>query len=329
MKRSTRRLLASVVALAVLGAGGWWTYQRMYAAPKAELLAEIRRYEAGIEARQDELLRAGPIRERLSRLAATTLGSDEESVSAALRTATNEILASQHLADTRVSSTRPEAIRNPAATRVNEFSRDRNARNRPDFYVINASARGVGTFEQALRSLATLQSQAWVHRIDQWAITPVDRQRERFELSVGFSTLYFPEADLRPRQAAGARLWEPLNEASFTPYRSILARAAFKEPPAPRPPAPQAPAVAQAPAPPPPSPFADWRITAVVAGRSGEEVWLTNIKSGERATLSPGQSLLGAVFVEGDGETAMVEIGGARFLVRVGATLADRLAVDR
>lgn len=332
------RAAVAVVVLAGLAGGGWLAYERMYARPRAALLKGIAQYRNGLAARELELAQMGPLMERLRRLASTTLGSDEEQVSAALRSATGDVLASVGLRDTSVTTGRPEAVKNPAAGRIEEV-RDRAARNRPDFYAVTTTASGTGTLEAVLRAIATLQAQPWAHRVDQWSIAPVDKTRERFELSVEFTSIYFPEPELRPASGAqlgagGARVWQPLSESRFAPYRSILSRMAFKEParPAPAPQGPSTPAVAAAQAPvaaAPAQPYGDWRVTAVVEGREGAELWLTNIKSGQRAMLAVGEKLLDAVFVGAAGELATLDIVGTRFVVALGETLADRRAANR
>lgn len=332
MKRGTRAIVA-VGVLAALGLAGWLGYTRMYARPRAALLKEVDQYRSGLAAREVELTQLGPLRERLRRLASTTLGSTDEQVSAGLRSATAEVLGSVGLRDVTVATGAPAAMKNPAASRIEEV-RDRAARNQPDFYAMTATASGVGSLESVLRGIAALQAQAWAHRVDQWSISPVDKNRDRFELSVELTSIFFPEPDLRPAVVAqaGAKAWQPLSESRFAPYRSILARMAFKAPPAPAPapaapqqPAPSQPAAAAAPQ----QPYGEWLVTGVVAGRNGVELWLKNSKSGKTATLSRGEQVLDATFVEAEGETATLEIGGARFIVALGQTLADRRAASR
>jgi hypothetical protein len=197
---------------------------------------------------------------------------------------------------------------------------------------MTATASGVGSLEAALRGIAALQGQAWAHRVDQWSIAPVDKTRDRFELSVELTSLYFPEADLRPAAVVqAAKPWQPLSESRFAPYRSILARMAFKTPPEPAPAAPAPPAATQpaAVAAAPAQPYGEWLVTGVVAGRHGTELWLKNSKSGRTQTLSQGEQVLDATFVAAEGETATLEIGGARYIVALGQTLADRRAASR
>jgi hypothetical protein len=330
MKRGTKIIIA-IAAVVVLAGGGWLGYDRMYARPRKDLLKQISHYRSALAAREMELGHIGPLRERLRRVASTTLGSDDEQMSAALRSAMAEVLGSVGLRDVTVGTGAPVAVKNPAAPRIEEV-RDKAARNAPDFYAMTATASGVGSLEAALRGLAALEAQAWAHRVDQWSISPVDKGRDKFELSVGITSIYFPEPDLRPAAVAQADVkpWQPLSESRFAPYRPILTRMAFKAPPPPPPPAQPAPAqpaqpAAQAAA----QPYAEWLVTGVVMGRDGVELWLKNSKSGKTATLLKGERLLDATFVEAEGETATLEIGGARYIVALGQTLADRRAASR
>jgi hypothetical protein len=53
-------------------------------------------------------------------------------------------------------------------------------------------------------------------------------------------------------------------------------------------------------------------------------VIVVNMKSGESRTLTPGETLLDAKLIEGEGERAVFELGGKRFEVLNGGTLASR-----
>jgi hypothetical protein len=81
---------------------------------------------------------------------------------------------------------------------------------------------------------------------------------------------------------------------------------------------------APAPAPTPFAPYEDWKLTGLAVGRTGPQALFLNLKTGDRLTVLKGGQVLDAVFVEGEGERVTVEIGGKRFEVSVGSTLAAR-----
>lgn len=306
----------------ILGLIGYTGYQRMYVRPRDNLNERMRSVQSASEAREAATDEIPVLRKRLRELAAGTLGSDEETVAASLRTSLNEIVGHYGLGSPSVSTRRSEPIRNPAAMKATDLG-DRTARNRPDFQAMSASLRAVGGLESLLRVLATLEQQPWVHRVDGWTITPVDKSREKFEFTVELTTMYLPEPDLRAATVGpGLKLWEPVDETQFAMHRGILARAAFRAPP---PDAPAPPPVKVA-GPPPPiaPPYEEWKVTGVVKGRGGWELWVRNAKSGQAMTLFPGDRVLDARFLEATGETATLEIGGTRFVVALGQSLGDR-----
>jgi hypothetical protein len=55
---------------------------------------------------------------------------------------------------------------------------------------------------------------------------------------------------------------------------------------------------------------------------------MTNVKTGQSKTLYPGESILDARFIEGSGERAVFELGGKRFELFNGRTLAERKEID-
>ncbi|MBX3358762.1 MAG: hypothetical protein KF745_10060 [Phycisphaeraceae bacterium] len=318
MKPATRRVVwGGAAAAAVLL--GWQGYQRLYRIPTDELSARIGQVRKEIEEREAESDRLPGLRKRLGEIASTTLARSEEGVAAAMRTALNEIAAECRLDQPTVTTREPVAIKSPAS-KAGELS-SKSARAQADFYAVEATVQAVGSMDAVIRAVATLDHQKWVHRIDRWGIRPVDKARERFELSVQLTTLMMPDVAPATEIAFGdGRVWEPLADEQFARYRPILANANFREPPAVR--GPEAPAVASV-APASPA-YEDWKVTAVVRGRHGWELWLANGKSGQQTSLTPGSRVLDATFVDAAGEDATIEIEGTRYVVELGRTLADR-----
>jgi hypothetical protein len=337
VKLSPSTIVSGAIAIVVLGGAG--LEYRAWRTRHDALTADIARYRTGLQDRDRELEGKARIRRELSRFAETALGIDEETVTATVRTALNEIIAHYGLTDTTVSSQQARGVKNPAAdARVTEFSgrRVQALRDRPDFLAISATVAGTGTLEQVIRVMATLEAQPWVHRIDKFSLRPVGAQRDRAELNVIFSTIYIPERDQRTRRdesGEGQLVWRPIDEAEFAAWRPIVTRNVLKEP-APDPAAPAAPAaVAEASAPSlpprPAPPYEDWRVSGIARGVNGVEIMLVNDKTSEWKTLGVGGTVLDAKFIDAAGEVARLAIGEAVFEVRQGQRLSERKLVGK
>ncbi len=326
MKRPPLKFIALAGAIP-LGLGAlWWVYHGHYAGPRAELDREIERVRAELERKSGELDEGPQIRKRLAELAEGSLGDTEERVSVALRTALNEIAADCGLANPRVDTSDAEAVRNPAAkAAAAEFSR-KELRDRTDFFVMTASFRGVGTLQQAMKALATIQSQSWARRVERVELKPVGgKDRTRMEIALKLSTLYMPDLKIKPRDG----LWSPPAEALLAAAQPVVMKNIFREPP-------PVPAVAAKPPPPPPAPpsvqappYGEWRVTGVVRGAAGPELWVVNEQSKQSLTLAIGQAVLDAVFVGSSGENVRLKIGDQEFEVGLAQTLQERRVVSR
>lgn len=326
------QLMRRAVLVACVGAagwGGWWAWS-WYARQRDALNAEISRYESGLESREVELLDLGKVRKEFDQLCSISLGATEEEANAALRRALNEMAAFVGLRGAKVSTSNARPVTNPAArARLREYS-SRVERERPDFYALSATLTGDGSLEQAVRMLALLESQDWVCRIDGYGMRAFGNEREGIGMSVTATAMFLPGRKVTLGAESGGRIWLPIDEARLDPWRSIVSKNVFKEPPPPPPPAPpvQPTAVAEAPPPPPPPEpqpsLGDWRVSAVVQGRGGPELWIINEKTSETRMLGVGAQVLDAVFITGSGESARIRIGQELFEVRLGSTLADR-----
>ena len=319
----------NVAAVAALAAGAWWTWS-WYSGERGKLDAEIARYETGLESREVELLDAGKVKKSFDALCAISLGATEEESNAAIRRALNEMAAFVGLKQAAVSTSSARPVINPAAkARLREYSA-RAERERPDFQAISATLTGEGSLDQAVRTVALLDSQDWVCRIDGFGMRAFGKEREGIDLSVTVTAMFLPGRRTAIGAETGGRIWSPIDEARLDPWRAIVSKNVFKEPRPPPPPPvqpqPEATAIAQAaPPPPPPAPsLADWRVSAVVQGRGGPELWIVNQKTSETKMLAVGSQVLEAVFVTGSGESARIRIGQDTFEVRLGSTLAER-----
>jgi hypothetical protein len=276
----------------------------------------------------------GRIARQLKKAGETTLGKDEEQVTATLRKALNEVVSHYKLADASVTSARPMALKNPASQKGLAELRDRKwkeAKAAPDFYVVPATINGKGTLDQAVRVLATLESQAWVHKIDSFSIRPMGSNRERVELTVSLGTVYLADAAASAARGGEGVNWSPVSEAQYASWQPLVAKNVFREPAAPvtvaAAPAP-APVVAAAP-PPPPSPppppaYDQWRVSGVTHGSKGPELMVVNLQSNQWLTLLTGGLVLDARFVGAAGETARISIGDKEFEVKTGQVLSER-----
>ncbi len=328
------RTIWIVGGLAVVLAGGWWAWS-WYAKERKTLDSELARYESGLEMREVELLDLGKVKKSFEELAAISLGSTEEEANAAIRRALNEMASFVGLRKAAVSTSSARAVPNPAAkARLREYGA-RAERERPDFFSISATLTGEGSLDQAVRMVALLEEQQWVCRVDGLGMRAFGKEREGIDLSVTVTGMFLPGRKVVLGAETAGRIWLPIDEAAIDPWRAIVSKNIFREPPPPPPPpaAPQAQpaAVVQAPpsppAPPQPS-LGDWRVSAVVQGRGGPELWLINEKTQETKMLGVGAQVLDAVFITGSGESARIKIGQETFEVQLGSTLADRKPVS-
>ncbi len=338
MKKSTRLMM--LVGIGVVGAlGASWEYQS-YKKKAAALDDEVTRYTAALAERDDRMSDKARVARELKKAAETTLGTDEEKVTAALRKALNEVVSHYKLADASVTSARPAALKNPAAQRGVVELRDkkwRDAKAAADFYVIPATINGKGTLDQALRIMATLEQQAWVHKIDSFSIRPLGKDRDRVELTVTLGTVYLTDAGgVRPGESVN---WTPASEAQYAAWQPLAAKNVFKEPAPPAAPVAAAPVaapptnVAAAPPPPPPPPpapaYDQWRISGITRGAGGPELMIVNLQTKQWLSLVIGGVVLDAKFLDASGETARISIGDKEFEVKAGQVLSERTPVTR
>jgi hypothetical protein len=320
MSRHRRQLMVvipALVAVVLLLWGGKWYFGR-----RAEISAEIARYRSGIDHRDAEIS-AGDLKARrqLADFAATTLAGTTEEVEATLRTAMNQLVGHVGLGKPRVSTGSAEPRRSPAAGMARELP-SRDARARPDFFVVPATVSGVGSYEQAVRLVLLLRQQRCVHRIDEVSLRPVGAKKDSVEVTVAFSTAFLP--DIQVSRESKEALWTPETAETLAMVADLAGRDPFRPPPDAAPVAGgAAPAPAATPARPEP---VDWVVTAVVAGADGPEVWLNQSRTGQRALLTPAQPLEGVELVGIDGEVATVRVDGGLFVVRLGESLRDRKA---
>lgn len=334
---------------------GWYGFSTVYWKPREQLLLKIEDSKRSAENLEEQLSSQFKIVDRMKLAGSRTLGSKFDEVSARFRDGLSRIGESEGLSGVTVDHGEPVAVKNPLTVmRGSSVSSSLKSSLRvdADFSVVRGSLKGTGTLDSALKVLAVVQSQPWIHRVESVTIRPLaDRnaakpdggaasedkpQRDsggRVEIRIEAATLFAPSfakggvVDVSIAQA------NPETQAlrNFIVARRSLARGI-----APTPKAPAAPTVViaagpgSAPQVPPPQPFApyeDWKLTGVVTGRQGVEAWFVNVKSGQRLTVVKGAAVLDAVFTDASESTAFVEISGKRFEIMIGETLAARRVV--
>lgn len=312
---------AWIVGVAGVGAAlavGAYAARALYVAPAARLREKLASERADIALFEGALGDRAATREGLRRLAATTLGDTQERVDAVLRDRLSELAAGAGLGAVQVQTSRPVPATNPAGRVVRGRGEFPAALKRQvDFWIVRGEVSGEGSLEQALRALASLREQPWAHRIESFAIKPIDKERTRFELRAGVATMVMPDL-VAEDHAPPAPV--ALSDAAQVLLEPIAARNVFRQPP-------DEPRVAQprpAPPTPPRSPYLDWKLTGVVQVGPAVEAWLQNTRSNERVTLAPGGRVVDAVLLAAAGERAVFEIGGKRYEVFNGQTLEER-----
>lgn len=319
-----------VGAVAILGAG-WWGYSNYYATPRAEIEQRLNTTRERVGAIQKTLKEEAALKERAKTTAADLLSGKLDELSARFRDGLARVAEQQGLTAITVEAGQPQEELSPLLnTKDVPVSLKRALRKSADFSVVRGMVRGVGSLEQVSAALASIQAQAWIHRVEGFTIKPIGKERAQFELRVDVATIYAPGVLAK----AGISQSEP-TIATPTPRaqqyaRAFSARNIFRKPPVDS--APVSPVVAvagpgeasSAPVAQPFAPYEDWRLSGLVSGRSGEQVMLENTRTGALLTIQRGGSVLDAVFVEGSGERAVFEIGGRRFEVSTGQSLATR-----
>jgi hypothetical protein len=317
---SWRRIVLAAGGAMTLILGCWWLSQRVYFAPAAQKRAQITGLRQQVDRLKEQVAPQFEVRKRLEAIAATGLSPQRDLAAHQMRTLLSRIGQASRLNDLKVTDLPAREAISPAV-RAFSGSAASALRQRPDFVVLPGSLEGTGTLEQVLATLAALQSQPWIHRVEGFSLRPAGRRAERLTLKVEVSSLLMPDLSPRDRPAPEVAPTSPAVEALWRP---VALRDLFKDA-----------AVAQAPAAPPAdppaaavSPYAQWRLAGLVVSELGAEAIFAPVAGGPGLTVRQGESILDAKLVGGrmteEGEAAVLEVNGERFLVRLGQTLAAR-----
>lgn len=322
----------------IIAAGGlWYAANTMYLAPRKKVLSDIAAVQGGIASLESQLAGKREVDARAERAVARTLAIQEDALSARLRDGLARLAEQNGLAGVVVDHGKPQDVSNPLLdVKGIDSAIKRELRNSADFASVRATLKGSGTLEQVSKAIAQAQVQPWIARVEGVTIRPIGKNRERFDLKMDIVTLLAPDFAKRIKgvPVEPDPVMVALGPDAERAAVALAQRNLFKAPPVPREEAVQPNVIVQGSSPgsetPRPQPFAayeEWRLAGVAEGRDGSEAFFVNVKSGVKMTLQQGGQLLDAVFVGGQGEQILLDIGGKRFEVRMGDTLAARRPV--
>jgi hypothetical protein len=297
----------------------------VYTKPRGDIQAQIDATNLNIAGLNGVLDSEYDLRKRGKAIGGTTLASKQDALEHRFRSGLSRIGEQEGLAGVVVDDVAPTDQLNPLKDVKGVSSSLKSAlRRSPDFQLVRGTLKGTGTLEQVLRTVAVVQAQPWVHRVEGFTLKPHGQNREQLEVRLDVATLFAPEL-LGNAEPAAPQVAAAGPEAEGL-WRAVALKNVFRKPA----PAQARPVeVAQAPAgggaaPQVFAPYEDWKLTGIMNGRNGTEAFFTNVKTGAKVTVPRGGQVLDAVLVDGSGEQVVVEIGGKKFVLSNGQTLAAR-----
>jgi hypothetical protein len=284
---------------------------------------------------QNQIADAKVVRQELKEFASGTLGFKQDQVEHRFNASLRQIGERNGLSRVTVTQRDPERIYNPISrTTLKPEPVRKVLRQTPDMFLLRGTLTGTGTLEQVVKVMGEIDAQPWT-RIDGFALKPVSKTTPTFTIEFDVSSPWTP--DLLKEELDLPALPGERPEAGWA-MRAIVARNAFKEAPvaivsgpevvAPAPPTAPAPPAGEAPPvlPAPPPPYAEWKLTGLVVGRTtGLQAMFSNTRTSQSLTVLRGAKVEDAVLVDGSGETAVLEIAGKRYMVQINHTLAERV----
>ncbi|MDG2021355.1 MAG: hypothetical protein P8J59_05355 [Phycisphaerales bacterium] len=322
MNRRERRLVIVAVVLGVLGGAGslgWAVGSGRLNGARTEFLRKTDLYRRVLLTVREERLERPALDERLGEVVDRSLGGELESVDSDLRRRLAMLAESAGVRGASVSTVGAAVIATPAAREFSRSGNERAFRDEPDFVVVRANVKGVGTIDAAVRFLHELDAAPWLKRIEQVRFDP-DREGKSIGIAVGVATLFLPglagdgELDQRP----------PSSRRPGSRYDSLVAANPFSlpEPPVTPSRATSPPKVLVAPK----NPRAAWKLTGIMEGPDGTEAWLRQLETGETIELlvSVQREIGGQIVLQLDaasGDVASFRVGEETFRVLVGSTL--------
>jgi hypothetical protein len=252
-----------------------------------------------------------------------TLGPDVESVDSRIRQRLFSLAQSSGLGRISVSTQGVTARRTPARSEFRRSGDEKILRDEIDFVELSASLSGRGTYPKIIDLMARIHSDGWLKRVTETTLNP-DPNGELFDVVVRVTTIFVPE---RAHD-------EDIVEGAYGDSRlsTILASNPFALPVPPAveiviDPRPVEPVKSTLPA--PGFPYRQWMLTGAVVGPDGPEAWVRNTKTNERRSLTAGDLLGKASFVDVQGDNAVFTIESRSFTVRIGRSLDIRAKSSR
>ncbi|MEZ6317875.1 MAG: hypothetical protein R3B49_03835 [Phycisphaerales bacterium] len=215
-----RLIIGAAVIAAALGAAAWgsWRYYFEPARAKQKTLASRQRL---LDAVEDELKGRFALRDRLDKLGAVMIAGPSDEFEHRLRSGLAAIAREAELSNVSLGNGSPSPVTSPILRERGSGDLGRALRGQRDFAVVRGWMTGQGTLAQVTNALASVQAQAWIHRVESFAIKPTNPDRTRFELRVDFATLVMDGADRKitepwaPRPRARGR-WRTRARSSRT-----------------------------------------------------------------------------------------------------------------
>lgn len=321
MKFDDRRMVVvSIItgcALALLF--GWMVGSGSLGGERDSLLREREKYVNVMQSVREQRRSLPEMNEREDMIVARTFGGDSESVHNLVRQRLYELASSAGLSDITAGTTSATARGTPARKLFKRSGSQKELREEIDFYEIDGSVSGVGTYEQVMRLLSWVDADGWIKRIQSVRFDP-GADGSRIRATIKLVTIFLPGREPATTPGPG--------EFDTRMLDTVLASNLFSLP-VPDPPETSRPdkgAVAQGGNQQPSTarrfPYDKWLVTGVVDGPDGPEAWLRNAATNERRTLQLGGTIGKAVLLAARGEDATFELGERTFDVRIGKSIA-------
>ena len=315
MTRLQKRLLVATVSVAVLAAGGGWLIGSAWiGGTRAALETRIATYTSFLKTVRSEREERPALDEALAVSFDRMLGRDIERVDSALRTNIAALATSFGL-EPSVQTTGTTVRESPAKRAFKRSASQRAFRDEPDFVEVRASVSTEGGIEAIVGFIHALDAAPWLKRIESVRLDPQPRT-STLRLSARLITIFVPNrGGLNESLPPFARF--PLDRYAVLSERNPFARPVED---AEVPVVPEVPVeVVVAPI----GPRAQWRLTGVVIGPEGEEVFLANATLGQTLEVRLGDAFDGITFTQASGDIATFSLDGGTFRVLVGSRLDE------
>ena len=288
-----------------------------YLTERGELVKRIAAVKADLENIREAKLDQRRIDAEHQSYIDRTLGGDLETVDHKLRSRLSRLVEHAELQNKSVGPTGgARTILSPAKSVFRGAQRELGED--PDFVELECPVSGVGTLEQVLKLIDSIEAEPWIKRIDELRLDPSDNGA-KVRVDLRLTTLFMPQ-----RKPSGNGSAMTVSAPRTERFAALVSHNPFRvPPPSPNPP-PDKPATAG----PAEFQYGQWQVTGIAQTAVGPEVWLRNAQGKQTKYLNVGDKLHEMVFVRTDGETAEFQLGVQRFSIAVGKNLNDRTPVN-